>query len=400
VLAGRKSSIVMYNHNVAEIGTFNRCYGFARNLADAYRVTLVTCNPRVSSSVVVGQRNGVRLVFLPRISPHVSPAFRAQIPMRLVRIASSVLCALSSKTYSVHAFAVANASTAFPTLVSRLYRRIPFIADWDDLWGTEKGFASYHGPIVRSIMTTLESSVPLLATRVTAVSAFLAQWAARIGVRKELIHVIPNGTNADLIRPLLMTYSRQVLGISQQDKIVVYEGGSSTPTESIILLVDSFRHVIKAFPSAKLIFVGVESSKAVRELISRHGFEGSVQFLPRQPYDRIPLFLSAANVLALPLEGGFRYQAGVPGRLGDYLCSGRAIVASAVGDTPKLISKVRCGLIVHPGDPEEFSGGIVKLLQGAQLAKQTGLNARRLAESISWRRMSMKLATVYKLVLE
>jgi glycosyltransferase involved in cell wall biosynthesis len=83
-----------------------------------------------------------------------------------------------------------------------------------------------------------------------------------------------------------------------------------------------------------------------------------VRLIPRQPLDRIPLYLAAADILVLP-----SHFEGTPNVVLEALASGRRVVATRVGGVPDLITSDQLGALVPPGDPDALAQGIVTALR-------------------------------------
>ena len=92
------------------------------------------------------------------------------------------------------------------------------------------------------------------------------------------------------------------------------------------------------------------------------------------------LYLSAADILALPMEDNPVEEARFPIRLGDYLCAGRPIVSNAVGEVKYYLEEYNAGLTSPPDSPRKFADNILKVLRNKKLADELSKNARKLAE--------------------
>ena len=126
----------------------------------------------------------------------------------------------------------------------------------------------------------------------------------------------------------------------------------------------------------------------------------SIVFTGEQPFDKIPYYLSASDVLVLPMVDSNIEKARFPIRLGDYMASGRPIVSNAVGEVKYVIESEKCGLTCGPNDTEGFTDAILKVIRNRELQNKLGVQARKSAEEkYSWQNIVKRLDLVYKDVL-
>jgi glycosyltransferase involved in cell wall biosynthesis len=118
----------------------------------------------------------------------------------------------------------------------------------------------------------------------------------------------------------------------------------------------------------------------VREGLSRVHVAGYV------PPGDVPLWLAAADVLALPNSGreviSARYTS--PLKLYEYMAAERPIVAS---DLPSLREVLRHGhnaYLVAPDDPVALAAGLLAVLGNPHLAARLAEQARRDVEGHTW----------------
>jgi glycosyltransferase involved in cell wall biosynthesis len=95
------------------------------------------------------------------------------------------------------------------------------------------------------------------------------------------------------------------------------------------------------------------------------------------PFEDIPGFLEAADVVAVPQRDTSDTRGQVPAKLVDALALGRPIVSTRVSMIPEVIEG--CGLIVPPGDVEALSAAIRHLLDHPDEAAALGRRARERA---------------------
>jgi glycosyltransferase involved in cell wall biosynthesis len=104
------------------------------------------------------------------------------------------------------------------------------------------------------------------------------------------------------------------------------------------------------------------------------GFGRSVRLVPEVPFAEVPLYLAAAEVVAVPQRLGPDTVGQVPAKIFDTMALARPIVSTRVSMIPEILDG--CGLLVEPGDPAALARAIGWLLDHPAEAKVLGDKAR------------------------
>ncbi len=88
---------------------------------------------------------------------------------------------------------------------------------------------------------------------------------------------------------------------------------------------------------------------------------------------------STSDILVMPKLDDPINQAGLSTKLAEYLASGKAVVASNVGDVGKYLRHEYDALLVPPGDQHALEQGLIRLLEEPELRHKLGINARETA---------------------
>lgn len=145
-------------------------------------------------------------------------------------------------------------------------------------------------------------------------------------------------------------------------------------------------------PQVQCVIVGaVEGDPYSRALRDLGGKE--LRLLPAQPFEAIPAFLAAADVVVIPQRETLFTQAQVPAKIFDAMAMARPIVSTAVSDIGEILDG--CGLVVPPGDVEALASAIGWLLDNPDEAAELGRRARqRCIARYSWDAMQATLQLV------
>ena len=197
------------------------------------------------------------------------------------------------------------------------------------------------------------------ADAVISVSDPMAELACELGVRRERMHVIPNGVDTERFRPRERYEARRLLGLGCDGPLIVAIGHLK-PTKGHSELV---RAVASVPQKPRLVIIGAQADcrgyeEALRKEIAALGLAGRVVLAGPQPYDRIPVYLAAADVSVLA-----SYREGCPNVVLESLACGPPVVATRVGAVPRLVEDGGNGRIVPPRDAGALAEAIQDVLQ-------------------------------------
>src|SRR5439155_903709 len=97
--------------------------------------------------------------------------------------------------------------------------------------------------------------------------------------------------------------------------------------------------------AARLVLVGANADRAAAR---RWAARGHVKVVGEIPFDDVPRYLVAADVVAVPQRATTDTLGQVPAKLFDAMALGRPIVSTAVSMIPEILEG--CGVLVRPGD--------------------------------------------------
>ncbi|MEE8483914.1 MAG: glycosyltransferase, partial [Nitrospinota bacterium] len=303
----------------------------------------------------------------------------------------------------IHSFAVAIPSTSIPVIVAGKFTRKKILIDWDDAWAG--GLAGFTSPLAARTVEYLENNTISMseASGVTVVSEYLRERAESLGNNLPVYKVL-NGSDNKTIHPVKKTEARKECGIPKDELVLMSMG--RTYTRSFDILLGTFEKVVKEKPEAKLYIVGQmceygvlkkyieQTKKRFHRLLDKIVFVGTVK------YDRLKYYLSAADMLLLPMEDCPHDEARFPIRFGDYISSGNLIVSNAVGEIKTLIERYGTGITAHPTGTDDFAEKILSAMALINSNNGTRQKARELATGdLSWSVVAGKMNEVYQRTL-
>ncbi len=125
-------------------------------------------------------------------------------------------------------------------------------------------------------------------------------------------------------------------------------------------------------PRVVLALVGVDPASGWG---ARYGASPRIRIIGEIPFDDVPRFLAAADVVAVPQRATTDTVGQVPAKLVDAMAMARPVVATSVSMIPEMLDG--CGVVVPAGDPPALAKTIGELLADPARADALGRRARQ-----------------------
>lgn len=225
--------------------------------------------------------------------------------------------------------------------------------------------------------SAIESTVLAEADRVIAVSSAIRNFAVSCGTKPEHIAVLPNAADE-------MFHAISAESPPASQSFVVGFVGSLKPWHGLLDLIEAFRLLLKDIPDARLLIVGEGPERTALESKTRRlGIEDNVNWAGMVKHEDVPGLLSQMHVAVAPYPtmAGFYFS---PLKIAEYLASGRAIVASRVGQVAEILKNRKTALLCQPGDVPALARCFKLLYSDPRLRQELGERARELSKNMTW----------------
>lgn len=243
--------------------------------------------------------------------------------------------------------------------VARCQWRTPVVVSFmgDDVLGrpTRSGRITLYGRL-------LQISSWVLARLVRGVIVKSREMKARLGL--DSAHVIPNGVDLELFRPMEQAEARQALGLDLKKEFVLFPYNPLEVRKRFDLIEAAVNLARREIPEIEIL---------------------QVRGVPRE---RMPLYMNAADVLVLAslFEGS-------PNAVKEAMAVNLPVVSVDVGDTHDLIGPTE-GCYLVPRDTEAIAARIVEVCRrGART------NGREWIARLSMEKVAKQIVDLYQSVV-
>ena len=265
-------------------------------------------------------------------------------------------------------------AVSLPAIFGRRRAGAKWVADWTDWWGRGGATEERAGWLVRKLIGPLEQFFEEkprpYADGTVVISRALGKRAEGLGIAPDDMLYLPPGADADAIRETGIREARERLGLETDGQLVGYLGNIYQSDANLLF------ETIERMQSrdARLVMVGDPGCEI------DHAVADRVMVTGRIPFAEMLDYLSACDVLALPLTDTIANRGRWPSKVNEYVAVGRPVVACDVGDVADLLRDNEIGYLVSP-EPQEFADRIDELLSDPERARQMGDEARRIAQT-------------------
>ena len=253
----------------------------------------------------------------------------------------------------------------------------------------ELGIPFLRGPILRLILYLRDRCLKNAACNVVVGERMAAIVAGR-GAPSEQIHLIPNWTDDNEIRPIAHMANALRREWKLEDKFVLgYSGnlGRAHEYESVLGAAE----IVKSDPNIIFLFVGGgHQFDMLARLVKERGLT-NFRFMPYQNRELLKYSLAVADVhwvsLRPELEGLI-----VPSKIYGIAAAGRPVISIAAkdGEIAGIIGKHKCGINIEPGDSSGLASTLLHLSKNADDCREIGNRARTMLDSHFTRRQAVE----------
>ena len=192
-------------------------------------------------------------------------------------------------------------------------------------------------------------------------------------------------TSQILFRPIsvnLKYYENKIFKFNT-NKISLFYAGSYGKKDSVENLIEAFNILSEEFNNLALILAGKtyeESFKIIRTKINNSDYKNNINYMGYLDDEFYYKTLNSCDIPCMTRTDIAYANAGFPFKLGEYLSTGKPVIASDVSDVRKYLTNKKNAMILKPGSIESIVSSIRYLISHPEQAAEIGYNGRKVAE--------------------
>ncbi|WP_414584588.1 glycosyltransferase family 4 protein [Scytonema sp. PCC 10023] len=202
-------------------------------------------------------------------------------------------------------------------------------------------------------------------------SNWLTKQAEQSMLNRFPVHHIPYGIDTEAYKPLELEQCRSVLGISTGKKVLMFGAESLKDSrKGGDLLLKALQNLPPSLKAETVLLTIGRGGEAISEAVGMATLN-----LAYVTSDRLKsIAYSAADLFVFPTRAD-----NLPLVLQESMACGTPMVSFKIGGVPDLVRPGVTGYLATPEDAQDFSNGIVQLLEDEKLRDQMRQNCRAIA---------------------
>ncbi len=258
-------------------------------------------------------------------------------------------------------------------------KRVPFVFEVRDLWpeSLEAVGASSEGKLLHRVLGAVAGFLYRRADRLVVVApAFKDHLVRYWNVPPGKISVVENGVETDIFRPepAAMELRKQ---LSLEDRFVICYIGTMGNAHGLETLIAAAEELQTALPCAVFVLIGEGAEKErIVKLAAARGLN-NIRFLGQQPRERIPIYVSAADVCLVMLRKSELFKTVIPTKLLEYMACERPVLVAVDGQARQIVQEAGAGIFVEPGNGHALVNAIFDVAKEPERRQKMGASGRQ-----------------------
>lgn len=277
--------------------------------------------------------------------------------------------------------------------------RRPFVFEVRDLWPESLAAvgAGGEGTLLHRTLGGIAGFLYRQADRIVVVTpAFKDHLIEKWNVPAAKISIVENGVETDLFRldPAAEEIRKQ---LHLEDRCVIGYIGTMGMAHGLETLIAAAAEMQTALPKTTFLLIGEGAEKQRIVDLAAARRLSNIRFLGQQPRERIPAYISAADVCLVLLKKTELFKTVIPTKLLEYMACARPVIVAVDGESRRIVEESHAGVFVPPEDSQALVNAIAELERNPAKRDEMGAKGR---EYIVARLSREKTARDYVEVME
>ena len=190
------------------------------------------------------------------------------------------------------------------------------------------------------------------------------------------ISVVENGVETDLFRlePAATDVRKQ---LKLEERFLICYIGTMGNAHGLETLIAAAEELQTALPRAMFLLIGEGAEKERIVKIAAGRGLNNIRFLGQQPRERIPVYVSAADVCLVMLRKSELFKTVIPTKLLEYMACERPTIVAVDGQARQIVEEAGAGVFVEPENSKALVKAILELSEEPERRRQMGASGRQ-----------------------
>jgi colanic acid biosynthesis glycosyl transferase WcaI len=259
------------------------------------------------------------------------------------------------------------------------WKRVPFVFEVRDLWPESLAAvgAGTEGTLLHRMLGAIAGFLYRRANQIVVVTpAFKEHLIRHWEVPAEKISIVENGVEINLFRadPAAAEVRKQ---LNLEARFLICYIGTMGNAHGLETLLAAAEELRAELPTATFLVIGEGAEKQrIVDLAAVRGLK-NVVFLGQQARERIPAYVSAADICLVMLRRAELFKTVIPTKLLEYMACERPVIVAVDGQARQIVEEAGAGVFVEPENVEEMVKAILDLAANPERRRKMGASGRR-----------------------
>ncbi len=182
-----------------------------------------------------------------------------------------------------------------------------------------------------------------------------------LGITEEKIVVVSNTVDLEtfnLTNKVIEKFS------ASTGKFVILYSGTVSPERGLITAVKSIKILREKVPNVLMQIIGDgKSVVTLQKIIDENEFSEFVELIPWVGHEKIPLYISKANICMIPQPSNDFIDTTIPHKLFEYMSLDKTVLVSDAKPFKRIVEETNCGLVFESNNPIDFANKVIEISQ-------------------------------------
>ncbi|HNW81639.1 MAG TPA: glycosyltransferase family 4 protein [bacterium] len=383
--------------NAPATRTIEHCAEWVKNGAE---VTVITCAPNFpSGKVFIGYKNrlwqkeqiyGITVIrvwsyissnegFIKRILDYMSFSFSAFLAGLFIKC--DIIVATSPQFF-----------TALTGWELSIFKRKPWIFELRDLWPESiKAVGAMKNGFVLKILEKVELFLYRKASGIVSVTNSFKKNLIERGISEDKIHVITNGSNVELFKPV---EKNELLlnDLGLKNKFIIGYIGTHGMAHGLGFILECMKKIENK--DIHFIMIGEGADKKNLKTLAGKLELKNVTFLDSVPKEKISKYISITDVSLVPLRKCETFKTVIPSKIFESAAMNKPVLLGVEGESKEIIEKYNAGICFIPENEEAFLSAVKNLSENKELYSSFEKGCKKMARDYDRKTLAIKMLSI------
>ena len=258
------------------------------------------------------------------------------------------------------------------------WKRVPFVFEVRDLWPESLAAvgAGGEGSLLHRTLGAIAGFLYRRASHIVVVTpAFKDHLIRHWQVPEAKISIVENGVETNLFH-LDPAAPAARTELHLEDRFLICYIGTMGMAHGLETLIAAAERLQSALPAATFLVIGEGAEKQrIVELAAARSLP-NIRFLDQQARERIPAYISAADVCLVMLKKTELFKTVIPTKLLEYMACERPVIVAVDGQARQIVEAAGAGVFVEPEDSDALVQAVLNLSSDPQRRQRMGATGR------------------------